>query len=94
MSESQAPYTTGRPLTDLQQRLYTAVVDFWLSHGYCPQVRELTKLARISSTSVVAYNLDKLQARGLILMEPGVTRTIRPANYSDWWVNGKPVVKP
>ena len=42
-----------------------------------PTFRELQSACGISSTSVVTYNLGKLVAQGLVIYEPGKSRTIR-----------------
>lgn len=46
-------------------------------NGYPPTIREIVDGTSLSSTSTVAYNLDALEQRGLILREQGKARTIR-----------------
>lgn len=41
-----------------------AIADFVQTHGYPPTVREIGKACGIPTTSVVAYHLNYLEARG------------------------------
>jgi len=49
---------------------------FILEHGYSPTIREIRDSLLVSSTSVVAYRLQKLEARGLLYHESGMARTL------------------
>jgi len=49
---------------------------FWTERGYPPTVRDIVNGCGISSTSVVAYNLDKLEREGYIRRHSGVSRGI------------------
>lgn len=46
-------------------------------HGYAPSVRDIQHGLTISSTSTVAYHLQKLEAGGCIARDAGVFRSIR-----------------
>lgn len=50
---------------------------FQLQNGYPPSIREIGKLAGISSTSVVNYYLDQLEDTGHIERDRNVSRGIR-----------------
>jgi repressor LexA len=63
--------------TDKQQAILTAITLFLREHGYSPTLRELCAMAAISSTSMAAMHLERLQEAGLIAYEPGKPRTIR-----------------
>jgi len=63
-------------MTPIQRRLLTAIVHYVRRHGYPPTLRELTVLAAVSSTSVAAHNLRRLQARGYLTIGEKRARTI------------------
>jgi repressor LexA len=63
--------------TDKQQAILTAITLFLRERGYSPSLRELCDMAAISSTSMAALHLERLQEAGLIAYEPGKPRTIR-----------------
>ncbi|MEU6628448.1 hypothetical protein ABZ905_09150 [Streptomyces parvus] len=55
-----------RPLTARQEAVM-AVIRSWLTeHGHGPTVREIGARVGLSSTSSVAHQLSRLEARGLI----------------------------
>ena len=53
------------------------------THGYAPGVREIGEACDISSTSVVTYNLDRLEALGFIRRAPGRVRAIAVIRMDD-----------
>lgn len=53
-------------LSTKQRRIYYAIRRFQRRAGYCPSIREIQVEAGISSTSVVEYNLRRLEKLGLI----------------------------
>lgn len=59
-----------------QLAILQAVHEYRMEHGYSPSVREIMKGAGISSTSVVAYNLNSLHRLGLLTREFATARTI------------------
>jgi len=63
-------------LSATQRRLLLACGHYWLAHRYSPSLRELIFLAGISSTSVVAYNLRRLERMGLITYAGEIPRSI------------------
>ena len=48
------------------ERVYNFIVDFNVKNGYNPSVREICKATGLSSTSTIAYYLDKLEKDGKI----------------------------
>ncbi len=50
---------------------------FMKETGYPPSIRDIQEKLKISSTSVVAYNLRKLEERGLIERDNKVSRGIK-----------------
>ena len=64
-------------LSERQRRMYEMIKDFILDIGYPPTVREICEVADVSSTSVVTYNLDAMEKKGLLSRERDVSRGIR-----------------
>ncbi|MEJ2746820.1 MAG: transcriptional repressor LexA [Anaerolineae bacterium] len=69
-----------KPLSERQENILKFVWDYIQEHGRPPTIREIGKNVKITSTSVVTYNLNKLQERGLLERDPDVSRGIR---YTD-----------
>jgi hypothetical protein len=54
-------------MTDTAQGVYAYIIRYKQAHdGVAPTVREIMDACDVSSSSVVAYNLDKLVLAGLI----------------------------
>ncbi|MFC2025295.1 transcriptional repressor LexA [Chloroflexota bacterium] len=66
----------GSSLSSKQQSIISFIRSFWLDRGYPPTVRDIVNECRISSTSVVDYNLDILERKGYIRRHSGVSRGI------------------
>lgn len=64
-------------LTDRQSRILNYIVTFLAKHGYPPTIREIGHALDISSTSVVNYNLNKLERAGLIERDSQVSRGLK-----------------
>lgn len=64
-------------LSTRQQAILDFIHEFSLSHKYPPTIREIGKAADISSTSVVNYNLNILERKGLIERDRDVSRGIK-----------------
>lgn len=61
-----------------KQRLIAKYIDKFLSKkGYPPSIRDIQKGCNISSTSVVDYNLNILESRGIISRHAEISRGIR-----------------
>ena len=61
-------------LSDRQQRILQFIYEFTHVHHYPPTIREIGDNVGISSTSVVNYNLSKLEALELIARDREVSR--------------------
>lgn len=61
-------------LSDRQARILDYIIDYLGEHKIPPSIRDIGKAVGISSTSVVNYNLTKLQEMGLIDRMPEVSR--------------------
>lgn len=65
-----------KTLSSKQQRIIDFVRNFWQDRGYPPTIRDIVAGCRISSTSVVDYNLDILEREGYIRRHREVSRGI------------------
>lgn len=54
-----------------------AIESYITEHDLPPTLRELMAATAISSTSVIAYQLNRLREAGLITYQPRLSRTIR-----------------
>lgn len=59
-----------------QQHIIDFIRRFWVDGGYPPSIRDILGGCRISSTSVVDYNLDILEREGYIRRHREVSRGI------------------
>src|SRR5512140_628693 len=64
-------------LSDRQQRMLVFIRDYLTGHGYPPSNREIGHATGISSTSVVDYNLRRLERKGHLICDPKVSRGIK-----------------
>lgn len=64
-------------LSDRQSNILDFIKYFTLENGYPPTIREIGQAVKISSTSVVNYNLNVLQREGLIYRDKTVSRGLR-----------------
>ena len=65
-----------KPLTDKQKDILIFIEEFINDYGYPPTIRDIQNNCEISSTSVVKYNLDRLQEKGLMTRASEVSRGI------------------
>ena len=63
-------------LSSKQQQIINFANRFWVDRGYPPTVRDIVNGCKISSTSVVDYNLDILEREGYIRRHSGISRGI------------------
>lgn len=61
-------------LTPRQQQILELVSRFSTDHGYPPTVRELCRLAGVSSPDTIQYHLDNLREKGLLEEAKGRSR--------------------
>lgn len=64
-------------LSQRQTNILDYIQRFMKESGYPPSIRDIQEKLKISSTSVVAYNLRKLEDRGLIERDNKVSRGIK-----------------
>jgi len=66
-----------KKLSDKQRRIMKYIDRFLSEKGYPPSIRDIQKGCDISSTSVVDYNLNILENRGMINRHADVSRGIQ-----------------
>ncbi|MFA7296277.1 MAG: hypothetical protein WC211_03700 [Dehalococcoidia bacterium] len=59
-----------------QRKILTAIARYIDQHGFSPSLREIQAMTGISSTSVVAYNRDRLAALGFIDFHHEISRSM------------------
>lgn len=64
-------------LSERQMKMVEFIREFIADHHFPPTIREIGTKVGIPSTSVVKYNLDILQKKGLIDRDPEISRGIR-----------------
>jgi repressor LexA len=64
-------------LSERQQRILGFIQDYLYERHFPPTIREIGQSVGISSTSVVTYNLDALERKGLIVRDDEISRGIR-----------------
>ena len=72
-----------KTLSSKQQRIVGFMRSFIADRGYPPTVRDIVSGCGISSTSVVAYNLDILKREGYIRRHPEISRGIELLGVDD-----------
>lgn len=71
---------SAESLSSRQKEILKYIEEFVERHGYPPAIRQIQEKLGISSTSVVAYNLKALEAKGLLKREGKVSRGITIPN--------------
>lgn len=66
-------------LSPRQERILQFIRSFTAANGYPPTIREIGREVGITSTSVVNYNLDKLQKDGLLERDRTISRGLKIA---------------
>ena len=64
-------------LSERQVRMLEFIRAYLEEHSYPPTIREIGKAVGIPSTSVVKYNLERLQEKGFIIRSGEVSRGLR-----------------
>lgn len=70
-------------LTPRQRQILAFIRDFAAAHNRPPTVREIQHALNISSTSVVDYNLNKLEEKGELRRNRNISRGIEIAGLGD-----------
>jgi repressor LexA len=69
-----------KKLSDKQRRIISYIDHFLTDKGYPPSIRDIQAGCKISSTSVVDYNLNILESRGYLSRHADVSRGIKLLN--------------
>ncbi len=69
--------TNVENLSQRQQNILKYVWEYWRESGRPPTIREIGSAVDISSTSVVNYNLNKLEEKGYLEREAEVSRGLK-----------------
>jgi repressor LexA len=72
-----------KPLSKRQQNILQFTRGYMDEHGRPPTIREIGKAVGINSTSVVNYNLGKLEEKGFLDRDPDVSRGLRLTDKAD-----------
>lgn len=67
-------------LSETQQRILNFIRSFTSKHGYPPSIREIAKHLGTPYTRTIEYHLEKLEQKGLIRRDRGVSRGIKLLN--------------
>ncbi|MGE0228541.1 MAG: transcriptional repressor LexA [Dehalococcoidia bacterium] len=71
------PTGSSAGLSDKQARILQFVEQFVAEHDYPPSIRDIQQGCDISSTSVVDYNLKRLEEKGLLRRDREISRAIQ-----------------
>jgi len=71
----------AQQLSERQQKILDFVTEYVDDNGYPPSIREIGQAADISSTSVVSYNLKKLEKLGHISRDREISRGIKVVSH-------------
>ena len=74
---------SDKPLSKRQQSILQFTRGYMDDHGRPPTIREIGKAVGINSTSVVNYNLGKLEEKGYLDRDPDVSRGLRLTEKAD-----------
>ena len=70
----------AKPLTEKQKDILNFIESYIEEFGDPPSIRDIQNNCDISSTSVVKYNLDRLQEKGLMNRDSEISRSISLTN--------------
>jgi repressor LexA len=79
-------------LSDRQRRIMAFIREYLEAHNYPPTIREIGQAVGISSTSVVKYNLERLQEKGLIERSEEVSRGLKLKDGPSLVPHGPPII--
>ena len=69
-------------LSNRQYAILQFIYQHMADHGFVPSIREICQGVKISSTSVVNYNLDRLTALGYLRRTPAKARAIALTSHA------------
>lgn len=71
-----------KPLSERQENILRFIREYMSDYGRAPTIREIGKAVDIKSTSVVNYNLSKLEEKGYLVRDPDVSRGLQLVSAS------------
>jgi SOS-response transcriptional repressor LexA len=74
----------SRDGTDKTIRILQYIEEHWAERHYAPSLRDIKAGCGISSLSVVAWNVGKLERRGKINRTPEIARSITLRGRAGW----------
>lgn len=77
-----------KPLSKRQHSILQFTRGYMDEHGRPPTIREIGKAVGINSTSVVNYNLSKLEEKGYLDRDPDVSRGLRLTGKAEGLAQG------
>jgi repressor LexA len=80
-------------LSKRQRRILEFLKEYVEENGYPPSIREIGAAAGISSTSVVSYNLRRLEERGHISREREISRGLKLTTTTGAQMRPEPVIQ-
>ncbi|MGD2104489.1 MAG: transcriptional repressor LexA [Anaerolineae bacterium] len=83
----------GERISGKQRRILEFVGEYISDNGYPPSMREICSAADISSTSVVSYNLDRLEEAGYVVRDREVSRGLKLAQAGQAMVMPRHVLR-
>lgn len=72
-----------KPITERQQQVLNALVDFHNLHGYPPTYSELARLISVASGNAAFEHLRALEKKGYITIASGIARGIKVNGIND-----------
>jgi len=73
--------TSNLNLSPKQNNIFNYIVEYFEENGISPTIEDVKKGCKISSKSVVSYNLNILENKGLIDRKKGIARSITRAGH-------------
>ena len=71
----------SQKLTNKQNEVLEALIQFIDNGGLPPTYRDLMKMVNLKSPSTIKGHLDQLKIKGFITWEPGLPRTLKIIKY-------------
>ena len=81
----------AEPLTPIERKVYSYLLDFLAENTYQPSIREIGKKFRIKSTKTVSDLLQSLSSKGYIERDPSRSRGVRIVGYHGGQASTQPV---
>lgn len=67
-------------LSKKEEKVLRFIVEFRKKNGFSPNIREIGDATGISSTSVVSYDVGRLEEKGMVTRHSTLSRSIVPTS--------------